>query len=224
MNSHHLKPINVLLVDEYRTVLWGLEQLVASASPAMAICGMATNIADMFANVAGDAVDVILLDLKLVIEDSFRCLERLNRECSAKVLVISGTSNLEVDQQAILRGARGIVYKKQSPELILRAIEKVSEGEIWLDRVNLTRAVTALANGKAIDPQAEKIAKLTPKERQIVSAVVKEKGARGKVVAEKLHISEHTFRNHMTTIYKKLEVSGRMELYLYASHQTQIAA
>ena len=78
--------------------------------------------------------------------------------------------------------------------------------------------------GKGADPEAAKIAELTPKERQIVATVVKEKGARNKVIADKLHMSEHTLRNYLTTIYSKLEVEGRMELYLYATSQRQLMA
>jgi DNA-binding NarL/FixJ family response regulator len=57
---------------------------------------------------------------------------------------------------------------------------------------------------------------LTVKERQIVGAVVAEKSARIRVIAEKLHMSEHTMRNHLSVIYEKLQVNGRMELYLFA--------
>jgi DNA-binding NarL/FixJ family response regulator len=47
--------------------------------------------------------------------------------------------------------------------------------------------------------------------------LMNEKGARNKVLADKLHMSEHTLRNHLTAIYSKLQVAGRLELYLYAT-------
>ncbi len=224
MQISDAKPINVFLVDDHKTVLWGLEQLVQSAAPRMAVVGTATNCAEMFAGLVGIDADIILLDLDLGGESGLDCLEKLGRQSSARVLVLTGSSDPETDQRAIMRGARGIVYKQQTPDLILRAIEKVSSGEIWLDRANLGRVMLAFASGNGTDPEAVKIAKLTAKERQIVTTVVKEKGARSKVVADKLHISEHTLRNHMTTIYKKLEVEGRMELYLYATRQGQLMA
>ncbi|NBS98098.1 MAG: DNA-binding response regulator, partial [Betaproteobacteria bacterium] len=95
---------------------------------------------------------------------------------------------------------------------------------IWLDRVSLGRVMTALSNGRGTDPQARKFASLTAKERQIVAAVIAEKGARNKVIAEKLHMSEHTLRNRLTTIYSKLEVNGRMELYLTACSHAHLLA
>lgn len=210
-------PIRTFLVDDHETVLWGLEQLVKSAAPKLAVAGTATNCADMFAGIARAEVDVILLDLELEGESGLDCIKQLSSRSAARVLALCGTNDPETCRRAVMLGARGIVFKKQSPDLILRAIEKVGAGEIWLDRSNLARVLTDFTSGKNTDPESEKIAKLTAKERQIVAAVVKEKGARSKVVAEKLHISEHTLRNHMTTIYKKLEVDGRMELYLYAT-------
>ena len=224
MQISDAKPINVFLVDDHRTILWGLEQLVQSAAPRMAVVGTATSCAEMFAGLARTEPDVILLDLDLGGESGLDCLEKLGQQSAAMVLVLTGSSDPQIHQRAIVRGARGVVHKQQSADVILRAIEKVSGGEIWLDGANLGRVMTALASGKNADPEAAKIAELTAKERQIVTAVVTEKVARNKVIAGKLHMSEHTLRNHLTTIYRKLEVAGRMELYLYATSQRQLMA
>ncbi len=224
MQISDAKPINVFLVDDHRTILWGLEQLVRSAAPRMALAGTATSCAEMFAALACIEPDVILLDLDLGGESGLDCLEKIGQQSAAMVLVLTGSSDPEIHQRAIVRGARGVVHKQQSADVILRAIEKVSGGEIWLDGANLGRVMTALASGKNADPEAAKIAELTAKERQIVAAVVTEKVARNKVIAGKLHMSEHTLRNHLTNIYSKLAVEGRMELYLYATRQRQLMA
>lgn len=224
MQTSDTKPINVFLVDDHRTILWGLAQLVQSAAPRMAVTGTATSRAEMFDALSTAEPDVIVLDLDLGGDNGLDSLEEIERQSSAKVLVLTGSSDTEMYHRAVMRGARGVVHKQQSADVLLRAIEKVSDGEIWLDRANLGRAMQALAAGKVVDPEAAKIAALTPKERQIVAALVKEKGARNRVIADKLHMSEHTLRNHLTTIYNKLEVEGRMELYLYAANQRQLAS
>ena len=224
MQISDAKPINVFLVDDHRTILWGLEQLVQSAAPRMAVVGTATSCAEMFAGLARTEPDVILLDLDLGGESGLDCLEKIGQQSAAMVLVLTGSSDPQIHQRAIVRGARGVVHKQQSADVILRAIEKVSGGEIWLDGATLGRVITALASGKNADPEAAKIAELTAKERQIVTTVVTEKAARNKAIADKLHMSEHTLRNHLTTIYRKLEVAGRMELYLYATSQRQLMA
>ena len=218
MHMSDTKTINVFLVADHQIVLWGLEQLVRSMAPRMVVAG-ATHCAELFAGLDSAQPDVVLLDLDS--ENAQSCLEKLDLDSDVKVLALSGSRDQEIHQRAVIAGARGIVQKQQPVDVILRAIEKVSAGEIWLDRINLGHVMLAFARGKEADPEATKIAKLTAKERQIVTTVVTEKGCRSKVVADKLHISEHTLRNHLTTIYKKLDLEGRMELYIYATSHAQ---
>jgi len=224
MQAGETKPINIFLVDDHRTILWGLERLIETATPCMAVVGQATSCAELLAQLIDTNPDVILLDLDLNGENGLDCLQELGQQTAARVLVLTSTSDPTVHQQAIMRGARGVVHKQAPADVVLRAIEKVHNGEIWLDRASLGHVVTALSRGQRPDPEAVKIAALTPKERQIIAMIMKEKGAANKVIAEKLHMSEHTLRNSLTTIYSKLEVKGRLQLYLYASsHQLPAA-
>ena len=209
--------IKVFLVDDHRTILWGLERLIESAAPGMVVVGRATSREELFARVPGANPDVILLDLDLNGEKGVDFLEELNRQSPARVLVLTGSSDPFEHQQAIIHGARGVIHKQEPASTILRAIDRVHKGEIWLDRHSVGHVLQALARGQKGDPEASKIAALTPKERHIVDLLMQEKGARNKVLADKLHMSEHTLRNHLTAIYSKLQVAGRLELYLYAT-------
>jgi len=217
MQTAGIKPIKILIVDDHRTIVWGLERLIETATPCMAVVGTATSRAELFEKLSGANPDVILLDLDLNGENGLDFLGELGRQTTARVLVLTSASDPEVHQQAIMGGARGVVHKQEPPDVVVRAIEKVHSGEIWLNRTALGLVVRALARGQESDPEAVKIASLTPRERQIIATVMKEKGAPIKVMAGKLYMSEHTLRNHLTTIYSKLEVKGRLELYLYAS-------
>ena len=67
------------------------------------------------------------------------------------------------------------------------------------------------------DPNQQKISALTARERQIVIEMASDAGATTRSVAEKMCISEHTLRNHLTSIYDKLGVSSRLELWAYAN-------
>jgi DNA-binding CsgD family transcriptional regulator len=72
------------------------------------------------------------------------------------------------------------------------------------------------ARGAAPQAPPERHASLTARERAIVSAAVEHSGAANQEVAERLFISEHTLRNHLTSIYRKLNVTSRLEMYVYA--------
>jgi len=210
-------PIRVLLADDHQTVLWGLEQLIVSAAPRMAVVGQATCRATLFAQLLRSTPDLILLDLDLAGVCALDFLPDLIGQSRAMVLVLTGSTAPDIHQQAVIRGARGVVSKLEPAAVLITAIERVSTGEIWLDRLSLSRVLDSVARVSPSDPHGRRFGSLTGRERQIVSSVVNSKGAKNKVIADKLHISEHTLRNRLTTIYSKLEVDGRMALYLYAT-------
>ena len=216
--------ITVFLVDDHKTVLWGLERLIESARPTMQVVGIASSCEELAANLVTVSPDIILLDLDLNGTSSLTCMEnlQLNESSSTRVLIFTGSNDPAVHHQAVIRGARGVVHKQVAADVLLRAIEKVHQGEIWLDHSTLSRVVTTLSRPSRNEVATSMLDTLTIKERQIVYTLVEEKGARNKIIAEKLHMSEHTLRNHLTTIFDKAGVEGRMELYVLATKELPV--
>ena len=212
-------PIRVLLVDDHKTMLWGLERLIEGENPRMQVIGKATNKAEIFAILKLSKPDVILLDLDLNGENSLDFLEELLQESQARVLVFTGSQDPVVHQRAIINGASGVVLKNENADVILRAIKYVHAGELWFDRAatsRLLRSLNAPVTTFNKASQHNKIAALTPKERQVITAMALIPGARNKVVADRLCMSEHTLRNHLTGIYAKLDLENRLELCMFA--------
>jgi Response regulator containing a CheY-like receiver domain and an HTH DNA-binding domain len=139
------------------------------------------------------------------------------------VLVLTGADDVAQHRAAVLKGARGLVHKSEPAETILRAIEKVSCGEAWLNRSLLGDVLGLLTDVRPgvapqrVDRDAERIASLTTREREIVTSMLRSVGAKQFAVADALGMSEHTLRNHLTAIYGKLGVRGRLELHVYAT-------
>lgn len=213
-------PIRVMIVDDHKSILWGLERLVESAEPRMTVVGTADTRAGMLDVAATAHPDVILLDLDLNGEDATEALPDLLRVSAGKVLVLTGGRDPAVQQAAILRGARGVIGKDESAEVLLHAIERVHAGEVWVNRMMMAKILEAMstASGRTpnADPEAAKIASLTAREREIIRAIVHSRGGKSLAIAEELHISEHTLRNHLTLIYEKLGARNRIDLYAYA--------
>ncbi len=212
-------PIRVLLVDDHKTILWGLERLIEGENPRMQVIGKATNKMEVFAFLKLSKPDVVLLDLDLNGENSLDFLEELLQESRARVLVLTASQDPVVHQRAIINGASGIVLKSENADVILRAIKYVHAGELWFDRAatsRLLRSLNAPVPTFSKATQLSKIATLTPKERQVISAMALIPGARNKAVADRLCMSEHTLRNHLTGIYAKLDLENRLELCMYA--------
>jgi two-component system, NarL family, nitrate/nitrite response regulator NarL len=194
---------------------WGLERLVQTGHPRLELCGTAGCIADALRAIEKDLPDVIVVDLEGGL-DSIAAL----KSTGAKILVLSGGSDPSFVDAAVLAGVRGIVKKSDPPAILLRAIEKVHEGELWIDRSATSRIFMELARQKAAhrsDPEQTKMSSLTSRERQTVVAVAGDASAPAKVIASRLCISEHTLRNHLTSIYSKLQLTSRLDLYAYAT-------
>jgi len=103
---------------------------------------------------------------------------------------------------------------------VLKAIERVHQGEVWLDRATTGRIFLELSRAgtgwRAHAPRKEP-ALLTARERELIGELAANVGANYRTIAGKLRISERTVRNHLTHIYRKLGVQNRGELLAYAS-------
>jgi two-component system nitrate/nitrite response regulator NarL len=223
MNSESPEPgsgtINVLLVEDHQTMLWGLQKLIEAERPRMAVVGTARTCADALAGAAQLAPDVILLDLDLGGVSMIEFLPELLANGLSRALVLTAAHHTETLDLAVRRGARGILHKEVTAEQVLKAIAKIHRGELWFDAETMDRVFgQLLGSGRAPkpDPAQEKHASLTARERAIVSAAVEHSGSANHVVAERLFISEHTLRNHLSSIYRKLNVTNRLEMYVYA--------
>ena len=135
----------------------------------------------------------------------------------SRVLVLTAAHHTEMLDLAVRRGARGILHKEVSAGQVLKAIEKIHRGELWFDASTMERLFGQLQRARSA-PSAEPAphASLTARERAIVSAAVQHSGSANHEVARRLFISEHTLRNHLTSIYRKLNVTNRLEMYVYA--------
>jgi len=110
-----------------------------------------------------------------------------------------------------------LVLKERSTEILLKAIEKVHAGEVWLERSMIAAVLSEMTRKnerKPTNPEAANIATLTPREREVITLIGE--GLRNKQIAQRLFISETTVRHHLTSIFSKLHVSERLELVIYA--------
>ena len=208
--------IRVLLVDDHRSILWGLSKLIDSAQPRMRAVGIASTGAEALAEVRSNCPDIVLLDLDLGADDGLEVMAEILRASSAKVLILTGAGDACIRESAVVAGAKGIVHKSEPAEVILNAIERVHHGEIWLDRSTTAKVLANLSGQARVQQGSGEAAGLTRKEREIIAAIVEHRGAPIKVIADRLHLSVHTVRNHLASIYDKLGVRGRLELFMYA--------
>ena len=210
--------IRILLVDDHKTMLWGLERLIEAEAPALSLVGSAATGTDATALCDSLTPDIVLLDLDLKGSSSLDFLPALLANGVSKVVILSANRDQDTLTRAVKLGARGVVSKEAPTEDVLLAVRRVHGGELWLDQ-SLMRALVGqlVAPAAPPDPEAPRIASLTARERDVIGMLVAGKGALNKELAERAFISERTLRNHLTTIYQKLGVANRLELYVYAT-------
>ena len=217
------RPISVMLVDDHQTMLWGLEKLIDGVSPRMKVVGTARNCEEALAQVDRLMPDVIVLDLDLNGRSALDILPTLLSNTVSRALILTGERQQKALDQAVRGGARGVLRKDAPAEEVLEAIEKMYQGELWLDHETVSRVLLEMMDSKKTlkhDAETEKQDTLTAKERKIIRTIVDGNGASNKTLAGRLFITEHTLRNHLTSIYQKLGVANRLELYVYAvKHQ-----
>lgn len=207
--------ISVLIVHEHAVVCEGLRLLIANNTKMQAV-GVASSRSEAILLAESKLPDVILLDLDFDGEDGLSLLPQLREvtKNSSRVLVLTTMRHSQEYRKAVRLGASGVVLNKEGPDLLMKAIEKVHQGEVWVDRSMMGRLLRDLAEVPDVDSEQEKIASLTEREREVISFVGK--GLKNRQIAQRLFVCETTVSHRLSSVFSKLDVSDRLELVIYA--------
>jgi two-component system nitrate/nitrite response regulator NarL len=210
-------PIRILMIDDHAMLRAGLRMIIESHI-GMVVVGEAENRRESLAAIAHETPDIILLDLDLGDENGLDLLpELITAAPDARIILLTGLRDPEVQRRAILLGAMGLVSKQKAADTVIRAIEKVYAGEVWLDRAMIASILNDRVNPNIAPEQnveAPRIAKLTEREREVIRLIGE--GIKNRQIAERMYISEATVRHHLTSVFAKLGVTDRFELVIYA--------
>ena len=215
--SQNQPAIRVMILDHHTLFRDGLRLLIDSC-PCMQVVSdsgaseQAIELAQLI------QPDIILLELNLdACLDIEIIPEMLSARPQARILLVTGITETALHQQAIQMGAMGVVRKSESSQTLLKAIQKVHEGEVWIDRFTMAKVLSQVHQGfrdEPEDPEASSIALLSPREHEVIRLVGE--GLKNNDIADRLSISDVTVRHHLTSIYRKLGVNDRLELTIYA--------
>lgn len=213
-------PIKVFLITDFCLLSRALEQFIGGAPLRFELVGSAAYGQDAVGKLRETPADIVLLDIDGLEGHVLPLLATLREHTHAKVLLLTRFTNHALQDKAVMQGARGVLDRHLTPETLLTALEKVNAGQVWLDREATGRIFVALSRAgnhpDKADLTADKLVQLTEREHEIVAFLAHNTGEPGKVIASKLHISESTLRNHLTSIYDKLGVTNRPGLLAYA--------
>ena len=211
------KPIRIVIIESQTLMRAGLRMIV-ERSPEIKVVGEAGDAQAGLDIVSGQKPDIILFKLDPARSIGLDMISKMgNVSNGSRIILLAYPEETKVAITAIGEGILGIVWWTQTPEVLIKAIQKVHAGEIWIERSLIANLLSGMANNHRLipqDPHAESIAQLSLRERQVIKEIGQ--GLKNDQIAKKLCLSATTVRHHLTSIYGKLGVSDRLELLVFA--------
>jgi DNA-binding NarL/FixJ family response regulator len=159
--------------------------------------------------------DVVLMDLRMPGSGGLEACRMIKAEFPAmRVIILTSYSDDELLFDAISAGADGYVLKQIGSEDLMRALQRVSQGECLIDPL-VTHRVLAKVRQARKQEQAQAFACLSAQEMQILARIVE--GKTNREIGGELHLSEKTVRNYISDILTTLGVTSRAQAAAYAA-------
>lgn len=207
-----LRPIDVFALTDTPILAQGLTSIGKGMTEHLSITACISDLSREHTPWQGATPDVVLMDMALGAEKVLGWLQHWQSKFSLKVLLLRQHQDDAFLEQAILAGARGCLDHRASPEMLLAAIEKIHHGEFWLEHTTTSRFLGKWIERERATPDdglSQRLNQLTVREHKILCALITYDADSAKSIAERLHISESTLRNHLTSIYSKMGVRNR---------------
>lgn len=208
------KFIKILLVDDHLLVRRGIRMIIESEK-SLKVIDEASNGNEAIEKTLLLKPEIVVMDINMPDLNGLDTLKKMKEMgVNSNIIILTGQPNKESIISATKIGARGYLSKDCEPSSLIKAIFRVSEGQSYLDL-----KVTNLLNSKDKQKKEsqltfDKIGTLSKREYEVLMLL--SSGLNNKMIADELYISEKTVKNHVTQIYKKLEVNDRVQAALFA--------
>ena len=203
--------IKILIADDHLMVREGLKQLLELDGDIKVISEASDGLEclDLLNHIRPD---VVLLDINMPKMNGLEVLQEIRKQkMNIKVLVLTIHNEVEYLLRAVDIGINGYILKDSESSVLKKAIFAVHNGETYIQP-----SLSPLLNSKMIDRDVdkEKIKSLTRRELDVLKLLAE--GLFNKEIAFKLDISERTVKNHVSNIFKKIDVADRTQAAVFA--------
>jgi DNA-binding NarL/FixJ family response regulator len=199
-----------MLADDHRMLREGLRRSLTELG--FTVLGEARNGAEAVDLAAALRPDVVLMDITMPELDGVEATRQINaRQPEVKIVVLTMHADHDVLTEAIRAGANGYLVKDCSIDEIAQAIEAVAGGETALS-AGLAASMLAEVRRQGGTSQPERV--ITAREEEFLQLIAD--GCSTPEVAERLYISQKTVKNHLASIYQKLDARDRTQAVLQA--------
>lgn len=206
-----MSAIRVMIADDHSLIREGLRQLL-EFDGSIKVVGEAANGVECLENLEKYDPEVLLLDINMPEMNGIEVLKKMKENQSAvKVLILTVHNELEYLMNAVDIGVEGYIMKDSESAELKKAIRAVRDGENYIQPSLIPALNNQLMNR---DVDKDKVASLTNRELEVLVQVAN--GMFNKKIATNLNISERTVKNHISNIFKKIEVSDRTQAAVFA--------
>lgn len=203
--------IKVMLTDDHALMREGIKHLL-EFDGSIEVIEEASDGIECLQKLEKIHPDILLLDINMPEMNGIEVLEELKRrEDPLKVLILTVHSEVEYLVKAVDIGANGYILKDSGSSELKQAINVIMSGESYIQPSLLPALNSRLINR---DVDQDKLQTLTKRELEILTQVAG--GMFNKEIAMNLNISERTVKNHISNIFRKIDVSDRTQAAVFA--------
>ena len=201
-----MTPVTISIVEDLDEVREALERLINQSENFSLVAGF-SNAEQAEKKIPLEPPDIVIMDINLPGMSGIECISRIKEKCDGtQFIMFTIYEDDEKVFEALRAGAHGYLLKKTPKEKLLEALEELHNGGSPMS-TNIARKVIEAIEKKKQPP--EEINTLTNKEKQILELLAK--GFLYKEIADQLHSTRNTIKQHIHHIYEKLHVQNRTE-------------
>jgi DNA-binding NarL/FixJ family response regulator len=210
-------PLRVMLVDDHEIVRDGIRAMLSTQEDVV-VTAEAGTVREAVDEAGRTRPDVVVMDVRLADGSGIEATREIRANHPAtRVLMLTSFADDEALFASIMAGASGYVLKQVKSGDLMRAIRAVGAGDSLLDPSVTNAVLERLRKGKHL-MRDEKLARLSPQEERILTAVAD--GKTNREIGDDLHLAEKTVKNYVSSILSKLEVARRAEAAAYLARHT----
>lgn len=206
--------IRVLIADDHSMVRQGIKQILELEND-ITVVALAANGVEAIKLTREFKPDVILMDINMPGMNGLQAIKELKDEkVSSRIIVLTIHQDREYLFKTLQMGAEGYVLKDAEPSVLIEAIRSVFRGQSFI-QPNMTKELVKEFNRVTLHEKDKNDENsLTSREVEVLELIAE--GMINKEIAKQLYISEKTVKNHVSNIFKKLNVSDRTQAAIYA--------
>ena len=209
--------LKIMLVDDHEIVRQGIKAMLDTQDDVV-VTAQAGSVQEAIDEAIRTRPDVVVMDVRLADGSGIEATREIRASHpEINVLMLTSFADDEALFASIMAGASGYVLKQVRSDDLLRAIRTVASGQSLLDPSVTSAVLDRLRSGKHL-LKDEKLARLSPQEERILSAIAQ--GRTNREIADELHLAEKTVKNYVSAILSKLEVARRAEAAAYLARHT----